>query len=80
MKKRPPIRDLSHQPVSKSKDGKSIYIRIPPSLAETISATMGSGCQCQYCKEHPREVSRWDTLCVSADGTGRTWIIHNPSF
>lgn len=40
----------------------SIFLRIPDSLAEPIKG----GCGCDYCKANPRQVPKWDALCIPA--------------
>jgi hypothetical protein len=54
----------------------AIYIRIPDSIASECE-----GCCCDYCKKHPENTPRWDTLVVPRVAKhGRDWCctVHMP--
>lgn len=58
----------------------AVYIRLPRDLAHPIAF----GCSCDYCKAHPGEVPRWDTLLVprSKPTKGNDYVstVHMPDF
>lgn len=51
-----------------------VYLRIPSELSTLIDG----GCQCTYCKVHPTEPARWDTMAVCAAFGELTWTVHFP--
>lgn len=60
--------------IARTKD--AIYIRIPRELQKPCD-----GCECSYCKAHPRETPGWDTLAVTRDKGAiheSTWTVHMP--
>jgi hypothetical protein len=52
----------------------TVYLRIPDELATEIDG----GCCCEYCKAHPMETPRWDTLAVCDSRTDHSWSVHYP--
>lgn len=70
---------MNAQPVKYSADGKTVWIRIPRSLAKPIEG----GCQCTYCMEHPEITPLWDAVCVRtapAKGMEYSATVHFPRF
>jgi len=56
----------------------AVYVRIPRESAELIE----DGCSCTYCKAHPNEPPRWDTLGIPIAGSRWrfTWTLHAPEW
>lgn len=54
----------------------TIFIRLPAEQQRECG-----GCSCSYCKAHPEETPRWDTLAVAVDkpdGPDTCWTVHMP--
>lgn len=65
------------EPIFISKDGSTLYVRLPEAISEPIEG----GCDCDYCKAHPEQTPRKDTLClarVPVNGHEYTWVVHYP--
>jgi hypothetical protein len=58
------------------KRGGAIFIRIPVELQRPIPP----GCECRWCKAHPKLEPMWDTLAVPIDPTHDDWTytVHMP--
>jgi hypothetical protein len=55
-----------------------LYFRIEPELQEPIDPNGATrGCACAYCKAHPDQVPKWDTLAVHPQSRW-TWRVHMP--
>ena len=54
--------------------GDTLFIRLPSEMRLQITG----GCNCPYCKDHPLDAPRWDTLAIDAKAKSHTWIVHFP--
>ena len=54
--------------------GGTLFVPLP----ETLQRTIEGGCQCKYCKEHPKKTPKWDTLAIDAAAERHTWTVHYP--
>ena len=55
----------------------TLYLRLP----ETLRRPIESGCDCPYCKAHPKLKPLWDTLAAPLKPTGsddHCWVVHHP--
>ena len=54
-----------------------VFVRLPESMQRPIDL-----CSCSYCKSHPNETPRWDTLAVGLKrpetGADYAWTVHMP--
>lgn len=69
---------MNGQPIFTSDDKGTLFVSIPAELAAPIPG----GCQCDYCKAHPEETPKWDTLALPAKARNKqgehTWTVHMP--
>jgi len=53
------------------------FVRLPESMQRPIDM-----CSCGYCKSHPNETPRWDTLAIGLkrpeSGADYAWTVHMP--
>lgn len=71
---------LNGADIRRSKDGQTIWVKIPYALAEPIKG----GCACDFCKAHPELTPKWDALCIGAKapekGIDYVTTVHFPDF